>query len=282
MTSTDDDRSPVGDCGNHTETEPNRATRDDSVVLDRRAILKASSVGAAVAVAGCLSGDDSGATDDGTGDDGTGDDGTGDEGTDDDGSEQTDGDGDSETGDGSSDDAEEDNGGDDDGDADEEEDVEGHALPFEDDMLNTDNFHELSDLDNLGVDTSSENEMARPEGVEEETDPVRMNRETKRRTPLVFRFAEAIEGVRAEAHFHGEEQGELRVAVSPDGDEWTDLEGEWEIYNEAHGDEDRPGNWWENAQFKTEEIDDGMEYLRFTFAEGGAAWTPQLGHVEVW
>lgn len=270
-----DDRSPAADRETDTDTEPTRATRDDSIVLDRRAILKASSVGAAVAVAGCLSDDDTDGTDESTTDAGSDDD-----------AERTDDGDDSETGDdGANDGADGDDGddeadgGDDDAD---EEDVDGHALPFEDDMLNTDNFHEMSDLDNLGVDTSSEEEMARPEDVEEETDPVRMNRESHRRTPLVFQFAGDIEGVRAEAHFHGEEQGVIRVAVSPDGDEWTELEDGWEVYNEAHGDEDRPGNWWENAQFKTEEIDDGMRFLRFMFDEGGAAWTPQLGHVEVW
>lgn len=156
-----------------------------------------------------------------------------------------------------------------------------HALPFEDSLVDMDSLHGLSDVDTLRFDTENVAQFARPDSAEEETDPSCLNRANSNDADVVYRFTEQISELRAETHYHPDDGGEITVAVSPDGEEWTAVDVERDLYNEAHGNENEPGSWWENYEYTADDIDEGMYLLRFTLS-GEVDWASQLGWVEVW
>lgn len=154
-------------------------------------------------------------------------------------------------------------------------------LSFVDELSSTNALHTSSDLDILGFDTTNTIQFARPESAPEETDPSRLNREATDDAHAIYGFSQSITGFRIEGHVSPDQPGELSISVSPDGFDWTPVDAETTVYNEAHNSEDEPGVWWENIEYTAEGLDDNVRYVRITLS-GDVEWSPQLGHVEIW
>lgn len=154
-------------------------------------------------------------------------------------------------------------------------------LSFEDELSSTNALHRSSDLDVLGFDTTNTIQFARPESAPEETDPSRLNREATDDAHAIYGFSQSISGFRIEGHTSPDHPGELSISVSSDAFDWTAVDAETNVYNEAHDSEDEPGVWWENIEYTAEGLDDTVRYVRITLS-GDVDWSPQLGHVEIW